>query len=275
MTGRSNSDVRCLALDAIFAILMVAAAYVAGYALQQLGDRRITLVYLLPVVFSGYFRGLTAANIAAIGALLIYLLVVIPPSNSLVITTFEDGVAVGVFGLCALVTGYGAGHLREEAWRVAGRSRLILAVIESNTLFTTTPNETAIHQHLTDMVASTTGHAALLSSTGADQIMALAPGSDVEDQVLPPDIVRIVHAAVSALRRRSQQSGPLRARTIAVGEQTFGVMVWTNPRSSPQAQRELDESVEVLLEIGASALLRVRRDRAVKPAAITGTTLGA
>jgi two-component system sensor histidine kinase KdpD len=256
---RSAADrVPALLRDGLIAVLMVLAASGAAFLLHQAGDRRVTLIFLLPVLFSGFAGGIRAGLIAAVLSYLVYDLFVVPPIFSLFVAQDRDAIALIVFATAAIVTGLGSGALRDEQRRAEERSRTILTLLETNKFFAVTPNEAAIRQKLVESVADITGTGAVVTDDAGRVLHRAGPGADWVGG-LEGELSELARAAM-AQERATAVSGRFHARAARALSVSVGAAIWLDGGGRTRAARERDAHIALLLELAATALVRCRRE---------------
>ncbi len=245
--------------DFLLACGLVSAACAFAYVLNAFGDRRLSMIFLLPVLFSGFVGGLRAAIIAAALTYLVYDLFVIPPIFTLFSATAEDTIALVVFASAAVVTGLGSGALREEQRRAAERSRTILTLLETNNFFAITPNEAAIRQRLVDGVTAISGTGAVFMDADGTVTHRAGLGEDWLGG-LEGELSNLGRLAMRHERAGAAARGRFRARAARDHAGSLGAAVWLGPLARSRGVRERDEHIAMLVELASAALARSRRE---------------
>lgn len=259
---RSAADrLPALLRDGLLAVLMVLAACGLAFLLRQAGDRRLSMVFLLPVLFSGFAGGIRAGLIAASLSYVAYDLFIVPPIFSLFVAQARDSIALMVFATAAVVTGLGSGALRSEQRRAEERSRTILTLLETNSFFAVTPNESAIRQRLVEGVAAIAGTGAVLTDATGRVLHRAGAGADwvggLEGELSELARVAMAQARGPAVSGRFHARAARAARAQAV---SVGAAIWLDGTGPTRAGRERDAHIALLLEFAATALGRCRRE---------------
>lgn len=256
---RSAADrLPALLRDVLLAVVMVLAACGVAYLLRQVGDRRLSMVFLLPVLFSGFVGGIRAGLVAAVLSYLVYDLFIVPPIYSLFIAQARDALALIVFATAAVVTGLGSGALRNEQRRATERSRTILTLLETNNFFTVTPNEAAIRQRLVEGVAAISGTGAVVTDATGQVLHRAGAGADWVGG-LEGELSELARAAMNQ-ERGPAVSGRFRARPVLAQSACVGAAIWLDGLRRSRGGRERDAHISLLLELAATALGRCRRE---------------
>lgn len=244
--------------DVLFAVLMVLAASGLAFLLHQAGDRRLSMIFLLPVLFSGLVGGIRAGLIAAVLSYTAYDLFVVPPIFSLFIATARDGISLVVFATAAVATGLGSGALRDEQRRAAERSRTILTLLETNNFFAVTPNEAAIRQRLVEGVVAIVGTGAVVTDAAGRVLHRAGAGADWVGG-LEGELSQLARSAM-AEERGVAVRGRFRARAARAHSVSVGAAIWLDEIRRSRAARERDTHVALLVELAAAAIARCSRE---------------
>ena len=244
--------------DGLLAGLMVLAVSGVAFLLHRAGDRRLSMVFLLPVLFSGFAGGIRAGLIAAVLSYLVYDLFVVPPIFSLFVSQARDAIALFVFATAAVVTGLGSGALRNEQRRAAERSRTILTLLETNNFFVVTPNEAAIRQRLVEGVAAIAGTGAVVTDASGQVVHRAGAGADWVGG-LEGELSELARAAM-AQERGPAVSGRFHARAMRAQSVSVGAAIWLNGARRSRTTRERDAHIALLLELAAATVARFRRE---------------
>ena len=244
--------------DLLVAASLVFTAGGAALLLHAVGDRRLSMIFMLPVLFSGLIGGIRAGVFAAVLSYLFYDLFVVPPIFSLFSATTDDTIALVVFATAAVAAGLGSGVLRDEQRRAAERSRTILTLLESSSFFTITPNEAAIRQRLADGVASITGAGAVFVDPDGRLTQRTGEGVNwvggLEGE--------LCNLAGQAMRneRGVAASGRFRARAARCQGVRLGAVVWLGPRRRSQTTADAETHIDLMIQLASTALARGRRE---------------
>lgn len=244
--------------DLLIAAALVFVAGCTAMLLHSVGDRRLSMIFMLPVLFSGLVGGMRAGIFAAALAYLVYDLFVVPPIFSLFTATFEDTVALVVFATAAVAAGLGSGVLRDEQRRAAERSRTILMLLDSNSFFTITPNEAAIRQRLADGVAAISGSGAVFVDPEGQLTHRANEGSNWFGG-LEGELSSLARQAMRHERGLAAR-GRFRARAARHQGAPLGAVVWLGPIRRPHTTPESDMHIDLMIELASTALARGRRE---------------
>jgi K+-sensing histidine kinase KdpD len=243
--------------DLLVAAALVAFAGCAALLLDSVGDRRLSMIFLLPVLFSGMIGGMRAGIFAATFSYVLYDLFIVPPIFSLFSATTEDSVGLVVFATAAVAAGLGSGALRDEQRRAAERSRTILTLLESNSFFTITPNEAAIRQRLADGVAAIAGAGAAF----------VDPDGRLTQRAEGANWFGGLEGELSSLARQAMRhdrglasNGRFRARAVRSQGAPLGAVVWLGPIGRSRTNSEAEMHIDMIIELASAALVRGRRD---------------
>ena len=216
------------------------------------------MIFLLPVLFSGFAGGIRAGLIAAALSYVAYDLFIVPPIFSLFVAQARDAIALFVFATAAVVTGLGSGALRNEQRRATERSRTILTLLETNNFFAVTPNEAAIRQRLVEGVAAIAGTGAVITDAAGRVLLRAGAGAGWVGG-LEGELSELARVAM-AQARGSAVSGRFHARAVRAQSASGGAAIWLDGMRRSRAARERDAHIALLLELAAAALARCRRE---------------
>jgi K+-sensing histidine kinase KdpD len=244
--------------DLLVAASLVLAAGGAALLLHAVGDRRLSMIFMLPVLFSGLIGGMRAGIFAATLSYLVYDMFVVPPIFSLFTATTQDTVALVVFATAAVAAGLGSGVLRDEQRRAAERSRTILMLLDSNSFFTITPNEAAIRQRLADGVAAISGAGAVFIDAEGRLTQRAGDGANWVGG-LEGELCSLARQAMRH-ERGLAANGRFRARAARHQGPPLGAVVWLGPVRRPHTAPETDMHIDLMVQLASTALARGRRE---------------
>lgn len=258
--GSAIDRVPAILRDLLLAAALVLAASAAAYVLKEaMGDRRLSMIFLLPVLFSGLVSGIRAGLFAAALSYLAFDLFVVPPFFSLFSATAGDSVALVVFATAAIAAGLGSGALRREQRRAAERSRIFLTLLDSNSFFTITPNQSAIRQRLAEGVAAIAGAGAVFVDPQG-RLTHRAAGGATWCGGLEGELASLAQTAMRHDRGQAS-NGRFRARAARhQGGAPLGAIVWLGPIRRSRASAEAETHIDKMIELASTALARRGRE---------------
>lgn len=237
----------------LIALLFVAiATLVAEVLFRSFGLTRLSPVFLTPVLICGVTLGARPAIFAAFLSFSVFNVYLVEPRFEWRLADAEDYMTLGVFLIAALLTGGLSGRLRDQTYRilrqVSGRAALLRA---SRAL----------------SVATEEGGILLATRAGIAEISALpaavwkTEGGDFADlgeagKRAADDIAGLVRDALDQGRVETVSRGEWRCRTLRVDEQAIAVAVWRRP--GDRAASDNEKLIEVLIDLGAATIARVR-----------------
>lgn len=202
------------------AIAIVAGASVIADTFSRVtGTSRLTSIFLSSVLLAAFYLGVGPGYVAAAAALVAHLYLVDPPYK-FSLGSIDEMNALLLFLAASVLTCLLAGRVREERRATRARARTTAFLLEATREFSALADEAVIRQRL------------------AERLRLLAEG---------PAVVQDEDAVPEA-------SGDWRFRTLAAGEQTFGVAGWQGAALGREAQAAL----ELLTDTGAAAIARAR-----------------
>lgn len=247
--------------DAGLAFTLVTLGSVIAYFLYSpLGEMRLAMILLLPVLFAGLLGGLRAALIAAASAYFVYNFFLVDPPFTLKIVRADDAVTLVVFVVAAFIAGVGPGLLREEQRKAAARSQMMLTIIESNDFFTVTPSEDAIRQRLAESVSSMTKTGAIVTDREGHLSHRAGDGTRWKGG-LDGELEHLARTAIGQVRKHTVARGSFRARSARLHAVTLGAVIWLPPEGDSSVIREAEEHVGLLADLASAAIVRFRRDQ--------------
>lgn len=183
----------------------IGAAFVAvATGLALLLDRsfeRVDLgvVYLSAVLAAGVLYGLRPALAAATAAFLIYNFLFLEPRYSFAIGSPTDILTLIVFWAVALVTGFLAGRVREQAKRAQRRASAVSALLAASQALSAAEG----HAETARVLAEQTAAAA-----GARAVVLLPEGDDIALAASAPDTEALGSTAMAAARWAWERGEP-------------------------------------------------------------------
>jgi K+-sensing histidine kinase KdpD len=242
--------------DIVLVVVLVMIASGVATLLDRAGDHRTSLVFLLPVLFSGIAGGIRAGLIAAVLSYLLYDMLIVPPFLTLFTATANDAIALFVFATAAVATGLGSGVLRDEQRRARERSRTIMTLLETNNFFAVTPNESAIRQRLVQGVAEIAGTGAVVTDAEGRVLHRAGAGADWVGG-LEGELSELARTSM-AQERGAAVRGRFLARAARSHSVSVGAAIWMDAPRRTRAGRDRDEHIALLVELGAAAIVRCR-----------------
>ena len=175
----------------------IGAAFVAvatGLALlldQSFERVDLGVVYLSAVLAAGVLHGLRPALAAATAAFLIYNFLFLSPRYSLTIGSPTDILTLAVFWAVALVTGYLAGRVKEQARRAQRRASAVSALLAASQTLTDAEGVAETARVLVEQTAA---------AAGAKAVVLLPDGEDIALAASAPSAETLGSAAMAAAR---------------------------------------------------------------------------
>lgn len=214
------------------ALFYVALAVVTAELLyRSLGYTRLSPVFLAPILVSAVTLGARPAFLAAALSFVLYNFYVVEPRFTLSLDSPQEFMTLAMFLAVALLTGGLAGRVRDEGVRSKARARTMGALFEASRQLSATDQEEALRIHL------------------AEQIAAAAKG---EAEVLHND--RVWRAATAAVR----SDAPWMSRPLLADGVDMGRARWRSADFPDRGADEVQGLVQVLVDVGASAIARSR-----------------
>ena len=180
----------------IFGLLGATSALCVIFA-QDLGETRLTLVYLAPVVIAAVSLGLWSGLIAALGAVGLLNFLFALPQYSLVVANGQDLVTLVIFFALAATTGGLAGRLREERDGARANAHALEILSAASGLLQEAQSREAVFTLTTKALADLTRRAVLIMARqGQGELTLLEQSAGA----LTPQLADF-HAADKALSR--------------------------------------------------------------------------
>lgn len=176
---------------------VIGAAFVAvatGLALlldQSFERVDLGVVYLSAVLAAGVLYGLRPALAAATAAFLIYNFLFLQPRYSFAIGSPTDILTLLVFWAVALVTGYLAGRVKEQARRAQRRASAVSALLAASQTLTDADGLAATAKALAEQTAA---------AAGAKAVVLLPEGDDIALAASAPETETLAADAMAAAR---------------------------------------------------------------------------
>ena len=224
------------------AAVVLAANLLAAALAEALGYNRVSMIFLAGVLVAAVLLGSGPAYLAAILGFFSYNFYLVEPRFSFGFDP-EDAIILIVFLAVAMLTGGLAGRVRDQARRAQAQSRTTTILFQAGRDFAAMDDEQRIGRRLAEGLAA-----------AAEGVAAVRLGDAI--LAAPADRDPAMLAAIFREGRPGWRSGPLAAEGREVGQ-----AVW---RTGEAGGREADESrlIQVLLDMGASAIARARLARA-------------
>jgi len=215
------------------------AAAIASLLEEMLGIPQVSILYAVAVVMSAIGLGTRFALITGVACVVAFDYYLTEPRHTLQLDSSQAALNLGVFltlGWCVGVFAERANHER----------RAVRSLFDAGRSLSATADEGDLRQIICDaVVAATAGEpVAIRDETGR---------LDCEHGRAP---------SRSALRSPGQGQtlahGTWRTRALSVNERSYGEVTWHSPRTWRQVDAALDQTVNVLVDLGAGALARAR-----------------
>lgn len=160
----------------------VGAATGLALLLDQSFERvDLGVVYLSAVLAAGVLYGMRPALAAATTAFLIYNFLFLEPRYSLAIGSPTDLLTLLGFWAVALVTGYLAGRVRDQAQRAQKRASAVSALLAGSEAMTAAEGVEATARVLAEQAAAAAGGKAVVLLPEGEDIAAAASAPEAED----------------------------------------------------------------------------------------------
>lgn len=223
-------------------LIVVACTAVAEFLYRVLHTNRLSTVFLAAVLITAVRFGSGPAYFAAVIAFGIYNFYLVEPRFTLNLGSAEDVLLLVLFLAVAMLTGRLAGRVRDQAATAQSRARTAGALFEASRNFSGLNDEEAIRTELLKQVSQAAGGPALMSTQGRI--------STWPDGVVVPDMV-----AGALDEPRATVAPGWRMRPLATQED-LGRVAWREPASGTPTDE--DPLIDVLVDVGASAIIRAR-----------------
>ncbi|RZJ98397.1 MAG: sensor histidine kinase KdpD [Brevundimonas sp.] len=170
----------------------VAAATGLAYLLDRSFERvDLGVVYLSAVLAAGVMYGMRPALAAATAAFIAYNFLFLEPRYSLMIGSPTDLLTLVGFWAVALVTGYLAGRVRDQARRAQRRASAISALLAASQTLSAAEGVIETARVLAEQAAA---------AAGAKAVVLLPNGEDIALSASAPQIEALGSAAMAAAR---------------------------------------------------------------------------
>ncbi len=238
---------------AAFAVV-VASTGVAEMLYRTLETTRLSMIFLAGILVTAVWLGSGPAYLAAGLAFVVYNFYLCEPRFTLVFAGPEDVIVLTVFLIVAMLTGGLAGRVRDEAKRAQARARATAALLEASRDFAAATEETEVRERLARRLAEAAKGDAVIW----DGEQAVLSG----EQVASP-LPLLNDAMILASRARSTvpvtlETETWRTRPLRSAEVLLGVAAW-RPQAGDAPEAEEMQLVSVLVDQGATAIMRARR----------------
>jgi K+-sensing histidine kinase KdpD len=267
MSGRKGDErlraarrgpLSALAFDILWAAGWVAAAGLTAVLLSWMGMPLVAMIFLAAVIFTSVGRGVRSGVVAAIGAFAAYDYFWVPPVHIVQLRSPYEVMALSMFLGLALTTALSSGGLRDHERRSAVRQRMLLAFARAGGIVVIPKEGAAAGARVTEWVHEIVGTGVYYLDADGSEARAgdAATWWDTVQSSLPR-----LAAQAAEQPRRTHRSGDLRARALYDCGVVLGTLIWLSPHGAWETRRETDDFVEVVTDLVAAALGRVRRHR--------------
>jgi K+-sensing histidine kinase KdpD len=238
---------------AAFAVV-VASTGVAEMLYRTLETTRLSMIFLAGVLMAAVWLGSGPAYFAAGLAFVVYNFYLCEPRFTLVFAGPEDVIVLTVFLIVAMLTGGLAGRVRDEARRAQARARTTAALLEASRDFASTTQEAEVRERLARRLAEAAKGDAVIWD-GVEAVM-----SDDEVAAPAPLLIDALDLASRAMSHApvTLEAGAWRARPLRSAEVVLGVAAWRPHGGDGPAAAEEMQLVSVLVDQGATAIMRAR-----------------
>ncbi|PZU75376.1 MAG: sensor histidine kinase KdpD [Brevundimonas sp.] len=165
------------AIGAAFVAVATGLALVLDQSFERVD---LGVVYLSAVLAAGVLYGLRPALAAATAAFLVYNFLFLAPRYSLTIGSPTDILTLLVFWAVALVTGYLAGRVKEQARRAQRRASAVSALLAASQTLTDADGVAATAKALAEQTAAAAGARAVVLLPAGDDIALTASAPEAE-----------------------------------------------------------------------------------------------
>lgn len=244
--GKARPGARRHWLDYLAAFgVVLASTGVAELLYRLLHTDRLSTVFLAGVLITAVTFGSGPAYFAALLAFGIYNFYLVEPRFTLSAFSAEDVLLLTMFLAVAMLTGRLAGRVRDQAARAQARARTAGALFEASRVFSGLNDEERIRTELLNHVSLAAGGPAVLWRDG--ELRATA-----EDAPVPPELLDALAAA-----SRSGSAAGWQVRSLLREQPDLGRIAWRESGSGPRIPEE-DRLIDVLVDVGAAAIIRAR-----------------
>jgi two-component system sensor histidine kinase KdpD len=214
--------------------LSAAASFLLNGVVHRAGQ---SMVYLTGVMVTALTLGARPAYLSAVLAFILYNYYFLEPYFNVGLSSADDFLTLAYFLGVAILTGGLAGRLRDQSNRNALRARATAALFDASRRLSSTSDENAMREHLVAHIA--------LAAKGA-----AAMRDDERLWSHPDPTAQWPDAGASEPPR--WQTRPIEADDVDLGQ-----VAWRTA-SDERQDPERDRLIEVLVDLGAAAILRAR-----------------
>ncbi|RYG96348.1 MAG: DUF4118 domain-containing protein [Alphaproteobacteria bacterium] len=217
----------------------------AEYMYDGLNVRRVSAVFLASVLLSAARFGIKPGLFAAALAFVCYNLLTVEPRFSFRIDTLEETLNLVIFFAVAMLTGGLAGRVKDEAVQARARAKTMTALFSASRELSALAGEEEVRGHMAKLIADAVQGEAEIIYDGSTW--------------------------------RSQAEGVVLATTnwisreLAGGDVHLGLARWRT--AERPSNRDTEDFVSLIVDIGASAILRARASTALARADFRGLSL--
>ncbi len=221
------------------ACICALAAMAAIILNRTLDETGLAMTLLTGVIVSAATLGAYPAYFAAILTFIFYNYYLVEPRFTFQMTSPEDYFVLAFFLAVAVVTGGLAGRLSDQVRRSRLRARASSALFEASRRLSAAADEDVIRRHLVEHIAAAAKGQAILADGGRTWTCPdeLETASIIGEDVEPPNGWQV--------------------RTIEADGISLGVAAWRTP-DDERPDTERDRLIDVLIDLGAAAVLRAR-----------------
>ncbi len=221
-------------IGALVIVLLTTA--LAEVLYRVLGTNKLSMIFLLGVVLTAIRYGAYPAYFAAGAAFMFYNFDVVTPRFTIRLASAEDVIILLVFFVVAMLTGGLAGRLRDEAVKSKVRAQTTDALFNASRDLSSRGDPDDLRAQLVTHVATVVGGEAAFTD-GAQTWRGLAPNDGSEPLRSKP--------------------GEWRRREVEADGTVLGQIEW-RPMGGKQAMIEDERLIDVLIDLGAAAILRAQ-----------------
>ncbi|HPA37622.1 MAG TPA: ATP-binding protein [Phenylobacterium sp.] len=230
---------------------VVVSTLVSELLYRSLDTTRLSMVFLAGVVVAAVWLGSGPAYFAALTAYGIYNFYLVDPRFTIQFVTAEDFIVLTVFLIVAMLTGGLAGRVRDAARRAQSRAQATNALLAASREFTSLVSEQAVQERPAAHLATVARGEAMISTGGAAVLHP--PG------ITPPAQTPAGDAAPS---EEAWVAAGWRTRLLRADGEVLGVAAWRPATTESAPSDDQTQLVHVLVDLGATALVRARLSEA-------------
>ena len=220
---------------AALAIVLLTTA-LAEVVFRTFGTNKLSMIFLLGVVLTAIRYGAYPAYFAAGAAFMFYNFDMVTPRFTIRFASAEDVITLIVFFVVAMLTGGLAGRLRDEAVKSKAQAQTTDALFNASRDLSSRGDPDDLRAQLVSHVATAVGGEAVLTD-GARTWRAAAPRGDSPPPPTPPE---------------------WRARQVQADGTELGLLEWRPTGAGGQAMISDERLIEVLIDLGAAAIMRAQ-----------------